>query len=157
MHRSLALVMTGTACSSASGTGVDSGVDATAETDSAAAADGDATARPGSDASAEDGPDAVVSDDASYAVGVASAASPVGPFAKAPAPIVVTGGAWVGPGHCAIVDTPAGDTAIVYHAWKQGCVDTAGCGRLDLVDQVVWGASWPSVPLAPSSTSRPLW
>jgi GH43 family beta-xylosidase len=93
---------------------------------------------------------------ATYAVGVASAGSPVGPFAKAPAPVVVTGGAWVGPGHCSVVDTPAGDTAIVYHAWKQGCVNTAGCGRLDLVDQVVWGASWPSVPLAPSSTSRPL-
>jgi hypothetical protein len=46
---------------------------------------------------------------------------------------------------------------MVYHAWKQGCVNTAGCGRLDLVDQITWGASWPAVPLAPSSTSRPRW
>jgi beta-xylosidase len=97
---------------------------------------------------------------ATYAVGLASAPSPTGPFTKATAPIVVTGGAWVGPGHCSVVDTPAGDTAMVYHAWKQGCVNTAGCGRVDLVDQVIWdasNASWPAVPLAPSSTSRPLW
>jgi beta-xylosidase len=94
---------------------------------------------------------------ATYAVGVAGAPSPLGPFAKAPGPIVATGGAWVGPGHCAVVDTPAGDTALVYHAWRQGCVNAAGCGRLTLVDQVVWGASWPAMPLAPSSTSRPLW
>ena len=93
---------------------------------------------------------------ATYAVGVASATSPVGPFTKAAGPILVTGGAWVGPGHCSVVDTPAGDTAMVYHAWKQGCVNTAGCGRLDLVDEVDWSGAFPSVLLAPSSTSRPL-
>ena len=92
---------------------------------------------------------------ATYAVGVARASSPLGPFTKAAAPILTTGGAWVGPGHCAVVDTPAGDTAMVYHAWKQGCVDAAGCGRLDLVDEILWGSGWPSVPLAPSVTSRP--
>jgi GH43 family beta-xylosidase len=93
---------------------------------------------------------------ATYAVGVASAPAPVGPFTKAAGPILVTGGAWVGPGHCAVVDTPAGDTAMVYAAWQQGCVNTTGCGRLDLVDEIVWGGAWPAVPLAPSSTSRPL-
>jgi len=93
---------------------------------------------------------------ATYAVGVARASSPVGPFTKAPGPILVTGGAWVGPGHCSVVDTPAGDTAMVYHAWPQGCVDAPGCGRYDLTDLVQWDSGWPSVPLAPSSTSRPL-
>jgi hypothetical protein len=93
---------------------------------------------------------------ATYAVGVARASSPTGPFTKASGPILVTGGAWVGPGHCSVVDTPAGDTAIVYHAWRQGCVNAAGCGRVDLVDDVAWQGGWPSVPLAPSSNSRPL-
>lgn len=93
---------------------------------------------------------------ATYAVGVASAPSPVGPFTKAPGPILVTGGAWVGPGHCSVIDTPSSDTAMIYHAWTQGCVNTAGCGRLNLVDEVVWSGAFPSVPLAPSSTSRPL-
>ena len=93
---------------------------------------------------------------ATYAVGVASASAPTGPFTKASAPILVSGGAWVGPGHCAVVDTPAGDTVMVYAAWQAGCVDTAGCGRLDLVDEVLWQGGWPGVPLAPSSSSRPL-
>jgi hypothetical protein len=91
-----------------------------------------------------------------YAVGVASASSPTGPFTKAGGPILVTGGAWVGPGHCSVVDTPAGDTAIVYAAWQEGCVNTTGCGRLDLVDEIQWQNGWPAVPLAPSSNSRPL-
>ncbi|HEY1697771.1 MAG TPA: glycoside hydrolase family 43 protein [Polyangiaceae bacterium] len=93
---------------------------------------------------------------ASYAVGVAQAPSPTGPFTKASGPILVTGGAWVGPGHCSVVETAAGDTAMVYHAWKQGCVNAPGCGREDLTDLVQWAGGWPSVPLAPSSTTRPL-
>jgi arabinan endo-1,5-alpha-L-arabinosidase len=93
---------------------------------------------------------------ATYAVGVARASAPTGPFTKAGAPILVTGGPWVGPGHCSVVETPAGDTAIVYAAWQQGCVNAAGCGRLDLVDEIHWQNGWPSVPLAPSSNSRPL-
>jgi GH43 family beta-xylosidase len=93
---------------------------------------------------------------ASYAVGVASAASPLGPFTKASAPIVTTGGAWAGPGHCAVVDTPAGDTYMVYHAWQSGCVNAPGCGRLVLTDAVFWTGGWPAVPFAPSSASRPM-
>ncbi len=93
---------------------------------------------------------------ASYALGVATAASPLGPFTKAAAPIVVTAGAWVGPGHSAVVDTPAGDTYMVYAAWDSGCVNTAGCGRLVLTDAIFWQGGWPAVPFAPSSATRPL-
>jgi arabinan endo-1,5-alpha-L-arabinosidase len=89
-----------------------------------------------------------------YAVGVARAASPLGPFTKAGAPILSTGGAWAGPGHCAVVDTPAGDTYMVYHSWEQSAVGGAP-GRLVLTDAVEWQNAWPSVPLSPSSTSRP--
>jgi hypothetical protein len=90
-----------------------------------------------------------------YAVGVARASSPLGPFSKLGAPIVVTGGAWVGPGHCAVIDTPTGDTYMVYAAWQSGCVNAPGCGRMVLTDALSWGA-WPSVPFAPSSASRPM-
>lgn len=94
---------------------------------------------------------------ASYAVGVARASSPLGPFTKQPAPIVATNAAWVGPGHCSVVTGPGGTTAMVYHAWVPGCVNAAGCGREVLVDLVAWGSDgWPTVPLAPSTTTRPL-
>ena len=75
----------------------------------------------------------------------------------APDPIVATDASWVGPGHCSVVDAAGGETAIVYHAWEPGCVNMAGCGREVLVDLVHWDADgWPSVPLAPSATTRPL-
>ena len=94
---------------------------------------------------------------ATYAVGVAQGSSPMGPMTKLGTPILVTGGAWVGPGHCSVLDTPAGDTAIIYHAWRAGCVNGPGCGREDLVDTIAWQTNgWPAVLLAPSSNTRPL-
>jgi beta-xylosidase len=94
--------------------------------------------------------------DGRYAVGVARASSPLGPFTKAAGPIVVTGGDWVGPGHCSVVDTPAGDSYMVYHAWRTGHVNGAGDARLPLTDAVEWVDGWPSLPGAPSSATRPL-
>ncbi len=93
--------------------------------------------------------------DASYAVGVARSQSPLGPYEKAGAPIVKTNATWVGPGHCSVIDTPAGDSYMVYHSWRAGHVHTPGDGRLTLVDAVHWG-DWPSLPEAPSVTSRPM-
>ncbi len=94
---------------------------------------------------------------ATYAVGVARGSSPGTPMTKLGAPILTTDAAWVGPGHCSVLDTPAGDTAIVYHAWSPGCVNGPGCGRATLVDTIAWGGTgWPGVLLAPSSTTRPL-
>jgi beta-xylosidase len=93
---------------------------------------------------------------ATYAVGVASAPSPLGPYTKAGAPILATNAGWVGPGHCSVVDTPAGDTAMVYHAWIPGHVNGAGDVRVGLLDAVVWGSTWPAVPEAPSVGSRPV-
>ncbi len=94
-------------------------------------------------------------DTSRYAVGVASAPSPLGPFTKAPGPILVSGGAWAGPGHCSVVSTFAGDTTMVYHAWEASSVG-ASPGRLVLTDAVSWGGAYPSVPLAPSSNTRPV-
>ena len=94
--------------------------------------------------------------DGRYAVGVARASSVLGPYTKAAAPIVVTGGAWVGPGHVSVVDGAGGDLYMVYHAWRTGHVNGPGDARVTLVDQIVWSNGWPAVPGAPSSASRPL-
>lgn len=93
---------------------------------------------------------------ATYAVGVARASSPLGPYQKAGAPLLGSHGQWVGPGHCSLVDTPAGDTYMVYHAWQSGHVNGPGDRRLMLVDAVHWSGGWPSVPEAPSQHSRPM-
>lgn len=92
--------------------------------------------------------------DGRYAIGVARASSPLGPFTKLAQPIVTTGGDWVGPGHCSVVDGSA-DTYVVYHAWRAGHVNGPGDERLVLVDQVQWQGGWPVVAGAPSSRSRP--
>lgn len=91
-----------------------------------------------------------------YAVGVARASSPLGPYTKAGAPILKTTSAWVGPGHCSVIDTPAGNSYMVYHAWQAGHVNGPGDGRLLLVDAIVWSGGWPAVPEAPSLGSRPM-
>jgi len=94
---------------------------------------------------------------ASYAVGVARASSPLGPYTKAAAPIVTSAGPWVGPGHCSVVDAPGGETVMLYHAWASGHVNGAGDARLMLVDRVAWGADgWPTLPSAPSVATQPL-
>ncbi|EYF05479.1 glycoside hydrolase family 43 protein [Chondromyces apiculatus] len=90
-----------------------------------------------------------------YAVGVARATSPLGPYTKLGAPILKTNATWVGPGHCSVVDTPGGNTTMVYHAWRAGHVNGPGDQRLMLIDGVVWSNGWPSMPGAPSVSSRP--
>ncbi|WP_257452081.1 glycoside hydrolase family 43 protein [Archangium lipolyticum] len=86
-----------------------------------------------------------------YAVGVARATSPLGPFTKASAPILKTVPGWEGPGHCSVINTPAGNTVMVYHAWNQ-----AHTARVMLADTVFWRDGWPVVPQAPSVGSRPM-
>jgi len=92
---------------------------------------------------------------ASYAVGVARATSPLGPYTKLGAPILGSNGAWAGPGHGSVVPAPHGGDVFVYHAWRASNVNAAP-GRLVLVDRIAWGAPWPSLPTAPSFESRPL-
>lgn len=89
-----------------------------------------------------------------YAIGVARASSPMGPFVKAPAPILVTKGPWAGPGHGSVVVAPGGAWAHVYHAWVAGHVGDAP-GRQVLVDRITWDAGWPQMLGAPSSRSQP--
>lgn len=92
---------------------------------------------------------------ASYALGVARASSPLGPYTKAGGPIVTSSGPWAGPGHGSVVAEPGGTTYFVYHAWEAGHVGNAP-GRLVLVDRVDWdGNGWPFVPAGPSARSLP--
>jgi beta-xylosidase len=94
---------------------------------------------------------------ATYAVGVARAATPHEPMTKLSNPILETNADWVGPGHCSITLGLSGQTAIVYHAWKADCVGSAGCSRWLMLDAITWGTNgWPSVALGPSSNTRPL-
>ncbi|QRO01968.1 family 43 glycosylhydrolase [Archangium violaceum] len=86
-----------------------------------------------------------------YAIGVARATSPLGPYTKASAPILKTVPGWEGPGHGSVVNTPAGSSVMVYHAWNAG--HTA---RVMLVDAIIWRNGWPAMPEAPSVTSRPM-
>jgi len=90
-----------------------------------------------------------------YAVGVARATSPTGPFTKAANPILVTRGAWAGPGHGSVVRGPRGDWVHVYHAWQAGNVGQSP-GRLVLVDRIAFDNGWPNMVSAPSRGSQPL-
>ncbi|HTL38196.1 MAG TPA: glycoside hydrolase family 43 protein [Kofleriaceae bacterium] len=104
--------------------------------------------------------------DGRYAVGVAKASSPLGPYSKNPSnPILTTSSEWIGPGHCSVVygteiykssTVDPADIYMVYHAWQAGHVNGPGDGRMVLVDQVQWGSDgWPHLYGAPSSASRP--
>lgn len=90
-----------------------------------------------------------------YAVGVARATSPLGPFTKATGPILVSNNAWSGPGHGSVIIGPSGDWVHVYHSWVAGKVGQAP-GRLVLVDRIFWRGGWPHMDSNPSPRSVPL-
>ena len=92
----------------------------------------------------------------SYAVGVARASSPTGPFTKSPDnPILRTRGAWAGPGHGSVLRGPSGDWVHVYHSWEAGHVGGSP-GRVVLVDRVTLENGWPVMHAGPSTGSQPL-
>jgi len=92
---------------------------------------------------------------AAYAIGVARSASPSGPFTKAPAPIVVSRGAWAGPGHGSVLRGPGGGWVHVFHAWQAGRIQQAP-GRQVLLERVTFENGWPAMHAAPSSRSQPV-
>jgi arabinan endo-1,5-alpha-L-arabinosidase len=92
--------------------------------------------------------------DARYALSVARADSPMGPWEKQGDPLVGSNATWAGPGHGSVVQAPGGDDVLVYHAWQAGHTNEAP-GRLVLVDALRWLNGWPYIPGAPSPDSRP--
>ena len=102
-----------------------------------------------------------------YAVMVARAATPLGPYQKlaaatgAASSVILQGNsAWLAPGHNAIVTDQAGTDWIVYHAIDPAKMYIPGTNnnvrRPLLIDKLVWTNGWPSVEAdAPSRADKP--
>lgn len=87
-----------------------------------------------------------------YGIGVARAASPLGPWVKKGDPILRSGDRWKGPGHNSVVSI-GNDDFMFYHAWDK--VVNQG-DRIGLVDKINWSGGWPSVAGGmPSETLQP--
>jgi tRNA A-37 threonylcarbamoyl transferase component Bud32 len=91
--------------------------------------------------------------DPGYAIGVARANSPLGPFEKLPHPLLARGDTWVAPGHTAITEGAGGEHYVAYHAYRAdegmpSCDDTARARnrhrhvRLDSIDL---SGAWPQL------------
>jgi hypothetical protein len=80
----------------------------------------------------------------SYAVGVARASSPEGPYAKLPGgPLMRGNEGFMCPGGASIVTQPAGDQVVAYHAYDRA--DPA-LGRQMLLDTLTWRPDgWPQI------------
>lgn len=93
--------------------------------------------------------------DAHYAVMVARATSPTGPFEKydGGVPILKENDAFYGLGHNAIITDEAGQDWILYHAYDK---KQAHLGRVLLIDKVEWKNGWPVINSGngPSSTEQ---
>jgi arabinan endo-1,5-alpha-L-arabinosidase len=76
-----------------------------------------------------------------YAVGVARARSPFGPFTKQPRPILRSGRRFYGPGHQDVRRGPQGEWLIFYHSWDR----VGRKERVLLYDAVRWVSGWPRV------------
>lgn len=86
-----------------------------------------------------------------YAVGVARATSPMGPFVKHDGPILSAGSRWKGPGHNAIVRDAEDVDWIVYHAYD-GDVKAPSCQAIGDNPKrqlrraaLTWQDGWPVV------------
>lgn len=90
-----------------------------------------------------------------YAIGVARASSPLGPFTKADEPLLTSNSSFAGPGHGSVVRGPDGEWVQVYHAWLAGHAGSSP-GRLVLVDRLSWSGGWPHMFSMPSPRSQPL-
>jgi len=81
---------------------------------------------------------------AGYAVGYAVADSPLGPFRKAPGPLLATStsrGPVVGPGGQDVVEAKNGSTWLLYHAWAPKTPRYRGLS----VDELAWEGERPVV------------
>ena len=100
-----------------------------------------------------------------YAIGVARAPSPLGPYVKfAGNPILhtkdpETGVSFEGPGHCSVVarypNKVGAPWVMVYHAWPHGGI---GTHRMMMTDTVDWTSpdQWPRIAAGyPSETPQP--
>lgn len=91
---------------------------------------------------------------ANYAVAVARATSPFGPFVKDTAnPILLGDKTFFAPGHNAVVRDDAGQDWMVYHAMDRATNPQGdGSRRLLMLDRITWRNGWPAI--AGPSTAR---
>lgn len=90
-----------------------------------------------------------------YAVGVARARSPLGPFVKQEQTVLRRDENWLGPGHGSIVRTHEGHDYYVYHAWQRGRVGGKN-PRMLLMDRIHWHNGWPRInDGSPSAEPQP--
>ena len=86
-----------------------------------------------------------------YAVMVARAASPFGPFEKFARPILERSDAWVAPGHCSVLSDDAGSDWLVYHAMERRYFGPDGARmqdfvpRLMLMERITYQDGWPRI------------
>ncbi len=91
----------------------------------------------------------------SYAVGVARATSPWGPFVKAPETLLRRDEDWLGPGHGSVVRGRDGHDYFIYHAWQRGRVGGRN-PRMLLMDRIDWQDGWPRIhDGGPSNAPQP--
>ena len=90
---------------------------------------------------------------AEYAVGIATADRPTGPFIKEPEPILVSNDVAAGPGHCALF-AKDGKVWMVYHAWAPDAIGSDIPGRTMWLSEVTFGADG-SVTVVPPTTDYP--
>lgn len=80
-----------------------------------------------------------------YAEGVARSDSPLGPFQKAPHPVLQSNQQWQGPGHGSLTRDAQGNDWMIYHAWPGSPKDNPQ-GRQVLLDRIEWTPQgWPTV------------
>jgi beta-xylosidase len=86
---------------------------------------------------------------ASYSVGVASAADaldPTQPFVKYPKPILTTGNGFYGPGRTSHpVVGPGGQSLILYHALLGRITEHINSARTLMIGDLNWNGDWPVV------------
>jgi beta-xylosidase len=84
--------------------------------------------------------------DSSYAVGVASASSPLGPYTQLGNPILSQGNGFYSTGHTSVpVLGPDGNPYILYHARLRSGVQRPSDTRYLMLGRVSWANGWPSV------------
>jgi beta-xylosidase len=81
---------------------------------------------------------------ASYAVGIARATSPFGPFVKREETLLRRDENWMGPGHGCLLRAHDGRDYYVYHAWSRGRVGGRN-PRMLIMDRVHWEDGWPRI------------
>lgn len=88
-----------------------------------------------------------------YAIGYATAESPLGPFTKYPGnPLIKKGGNIFGPGHCSVTKAPDGRLWMVYHQQKDS---SRGWNRIICIDPLWFDEQGVLHGRATRATARP--